>query len=57
MIRLYLCLFLGTEWVSLITINGKEISIAIVVGFFDVDLIKFILLFFFSLQRKGDKQI
>ena len=33
--------------------NGKGVSIAIVVGFFDVDLIKFMLFFFFSLQGKG----
>ena len=32
--------------------NGKEVSIAIVVGFFDVDLIKFMLFFFFQLAKE-----
>ena len=42
----------------MITINGKEISIAIVVGFFDVDLIKFILLFFFlACKERGQANL
>ena len=37
--------------------NGKGVSIAIVVGFFDVDLIKFMLFFFLACKERGQANL
>ena len=54
--KIVLVLFQVLNGLSLITINGKERSIAFVVGFFVVDMVNFILLFFFFQPAKEKGQ-